>query len=92
MKYNYRHNKKYGYMQLEPMYDLKRELLWNANEKRWEMRNDENEYELYMQYEVSIHSIKAAKRHLRKHNEIPKGAKFRLINWLDPTDTILIKR
>lgn len=92
MKHEYRRNKKYGYMMLEPVFDIRQDLLWNDIEKKWEARNDENIYMRHMKYEVGIHSIKAAKRHLRKHDEIPKGTRFRLVNWFYAPDVYLTKR
>lgn len=38
------------------------------------------------------HSYKAALRHLRKHNEIPKGTKFRLVSKFRYCDLYLIKK
>lgn len=39
-----------------------------------------------------IHSFKAARRHLRKHNEIPKGTRFRLVSRFVGYDRILVKK
>lgn len=92
MKHEYKHNKKYGYIMLQPVYE---ELLWNDIEKKWEVCNSENiyvRYMSYMKYEIGIHSIKAAKRHLRKHDEIPKGTRFRLVNQFYAPDVYLTKR
>lgn len=40
----------------------------------------------------NIHSFKAARRHLRKHDEIPKGTKFRLVSRFVGYDRILVKK
>lgn len=40
----------------------------------------------------SIHSFKAARRHLRKHDEIPKGTRFRLVSRFVGHDRILVKK
>lgn len=37
-------------------------------------------------------SLKAAKRHLKKHNEIPKGTKFRLVSKFVNGDIYLYKK
>lgn len=39
-----------------------------------------------------IHSFKAARRHLRKHDEIPKGTRFRLVSRFVGYDRILVKK
>ena len=39
-----------------------------------------------------VHSFKAARRHLRKHNEIPKGTKFLLVSRFVGYDRILVKK
>ena len=41
---------------------------------------------------VSCATYKAAKHHLRKHNEIPKGTKFRLVSKYVGCDRYLTKR
>ena len=37
-------------------------------------------------------TLKAAKRHLRKHNEIPKGTKFKLVSMFIGQDVLLTNR
>ncbi len=39
-----------------------------------------------------VHSLRAAKRHLRKHSEIPKGTVFRLNSQYVGFDIYLIKK
>lgn len=38
------------------------------------------------------HSLKAAKHHLKKHSEIPKGTKFRLVSIFVGGDIYLYKK
>ena len=41
---------------------------------------------------VHIHSFKAARRYMRKHDEIPKGMKFRLSSRFVGYDRELVKK
>lgn len=43
-------------------------------------------------YNWHIHSFNAARRHLRKHDEIPKGTRFRLVSRFIGYDRILVKK
>ena len=45
-----------------------------------------------MKHMKHVHSLRAAKRHLRKHSEIPKGTVFRLISQYVGFDIYLIKK
>ena len=67
------------------------ELYYDYNEKIWVHRH---EYKgKYFPADFPCMSIKAAKRHLRKHNEIPKGTRFVLIGrFVGQPDIILYKR
>ena len=42
--------------------------------------------------DYSIRSFKAARRHIRKHDEIPKGTKFKLVSRFVGYDRILVKK
>ena len=64
--------------------------LWYDNDtEKWRFLQDCDGYSSNM---VGIHSFKAARRHLRKHDEIPKGTKFRLASRFVGYDRILVKK
>ena len=66
-----------------------KELYYDYNKKLWV---HEQEYTSYWYPAIfPCHSLKAAKRHLRKHNEIPKGTKFRLVSKYIGYDLYLTK-
>ena len=66
-----------------------RELYWDYNKNLWVNRNEYTGR--YYPASFPCHSYRAAKRHLRKHNEIPKGTKFRLVSSLVGFDRYLTK-
>ena len=66
------------------------ELYYDVYKKRWANRNEYTG----SRYPACFpcRSLKAAKRHLRKHDEIPKGIKFRLVSSYIGCDLYLIKK
>lgn len=71
-------------------YKHNKELHYDHNKKKWVK---EAEYTGHC-YPATFpcHSYRAAKKHLKKHNEIPKGTKFRLCSKFVGFDRYLIKR
>ena len=70
-------------------HNKKERLFYDFNKKLWVKKN-EYAGNLYPST-FPCKSYKAAKRHLRKHNEIPKGTKFRLCSRFVGFDRYLIK-
>lgn len=66
------------------------ELYYDRNKKKWVIEKDCTEDIYPAAY--PCRSFKAAKRHLRKHNEIPKGTRFILISQWIGYDRYLTKR
>lgn len=66
------------------------ELYYDDNKKLWVKRSEYsgNWYPAYF----PCHSYRAAKRHLRKHDEIPQGTKFRLVSRFVGFDRYLTKK
>lgn len=80
---------------LELQYDTKgynsgEELHYDENQKKWVTEKFFTEDIYPASY--PCRSYKAAKRHLRKHIEIPTGTRFRLISKWIGYDRYLIKR
>ena len=66
------------------------ELHYDHNKKKWVT---EKEYTgSWYPATFPCRSYRAAKRHLRKHNEIPQGTKFRLCSKFVGFDRYLIKK
>lgn len=67
-------------------------LWWNETLKKWgtfeEFKETHTNYGTHME---TIKSVKAAMRHIRKHNEIPKGTKVRLCSNFVGCDVIITK-
>lgn len=91
--------KSYGYLYLEceDYVDdwFEKKLYYSTVLKKWvsykEYLADGADFHLIPAF-FPCHSLKAAERHLRKHSEIPKGTKFRLVNkYIGETDITLIK-
>lgn len=66
------------------------ELYYDNKKKSWVKRKEYTG--MLYPADFPCHSYRAAKRHLRKHNEIPKGTKFRLVSRYVGFDRYLIKR
>ena len=66
------------------------ELHYDENKKLW-VKRKEYTGSCYPA-DFPCHSYRAAKRHLRKHNEIPRGTKFRLVRKFVGFDRYLIKK
>lgn len=68
---------------------------YSLEQKRWVNRSeyltDGHRYHFFPS-PFLCHSLKAAKRHLRKHNEIPKGTRFVLVSRYIGCDIHLIKK
>ena len=66
------------------------ELHYDFNKRKWVKLKDYTGD--WFPAAFPCHSYKAAKRHLRKHNEILKGSRFRLVSRYVGFDRWLIKR
>ena len=66
------------------------ELYYDDKKKSWVKRKEYTG--MLYPADFPCRSYRAAKRHLRKHNEIPKGAKFRLVNRYVGFDRCLTKK
>lgn len=71
-------------------FKTKIELYYDPNKKKWVKRDEFTGCWYPASY--SCHSLKAAKRHLKKHDEIPKGTKFRLVSRYIGCDIWLVKK
>lgn len=66
-----------------------KELYYDYNKNLWVHKQEYTGY--WYPGTFPCRSLKAAKRHLRKHNEIPKGTKFRLVSMYVGFDLYLTK-
>ena len=89
-----RQNKKFGFLWLEAEFYTneygvaERFLYYDRDLKRW-TADPINNYD----YSIPCHSLRAALRHIKRHNEIPKGWRFRLVNkYVDGDNYIITKR
>lgn len=64
-------------------------LWYECGSKTWKPTKDCNGWYSNI---YGIHSFKAARRYLRKHDEIPKGTRFRLVSRFVGYDRILVKK
>lgn len=76
-------------------YDVKQnkneaELYYDNNKKSWVTRSEYTGN--WYPANFPCRSYRAAKRHLRKHDEIPKGTNFRLVSKIVGFDRYLIKK
>lgn len=71
-------------------YRNNRELYYDHNKKMWVHRAEYTNN--WYPADFPCHSYKAALRHLRKHDEIPKGTRFLLVSKFVGCDRVLIKR
>ena len=71
-------------------YEKNRELYYDHNKKKW-VHRDEYTGSWYPA-DFPCRSYKAAKRHLRKHDEIPKGTRFILISRYIGCDRVVFKK
>ena len=67
-----------------------KELYYDLNKKKWVNKKDYTGY--WYPATFPCRSYKAAIRHLRKHDEIPKRTKFKLVSKLIGFDRYLIKK
>lgn len=65
-------------------------LHYDIYKKKWVKCKDYEGY--WLPGAAPCRSYKAATRHLRKHNEIPKGTKFRLVSKYFGCDILLVKK
>ena len=66
------------------------ELCYDQNKKKWVKRKEYTGY--WWPATFPCRSYRAAKRHLKKHDEIPKGTKFKLVSQFVGFDRWLIKK
>lgn len=69
-------------------YDV--ELHYDMSKKQWVHLKEYTGHWYPATY--PCHSLKAAKRHLKKHDEIPKGSKFRFVSKYVGCDIYLTKK
>lgn len=69
--------------------DESRTLFYDNNKKKW-VKKEEYTGSCYPAT-FPCHSFRAAKRHLRKHNEIHKGMKFKLVSRFVGRDRFIRK-
>lgn len=70
--------------------DESRTLYYDHSKKKWVTKSEYTGN--WYPATVPVHSYRAAMRHLKNHNEIPKGMKFKLISGLVGFDRLLIKK
>ena len=72
---------------------LDRDLVYDFREEIWKKRNECNNtksnFSCYGKGEIK--TFKAAKSHIRRHNEIPKGTHFRVVSQYIGFDRYIIK-
>lgn len=83
--------KSYSFWFLEPMGEDLYKLRYNSTKQQWEYNSHLNFSQDEICSGISCHSLKAALRHIKKHDEIPKGIKFRLVSVFVGVDIILTK-
>ena len=76
-------------------YDVKQnknetELYYDNNKKSWVTRSEYTGN--WYPANFPCRSYRAAKRHLKRHDEIPKGTKFRLVSKIIGFDRYLMKK
>ena len=71
-------------------YRNNKELHYDPYKKKWVKRDDYTGS--WYPAGFACHSYRAAQRHLRKHDEIPIGTKFRLVSSLVGFDRVLVKK
>ena len=68
------------------------DLWWNETFKKWGTFEDfKDTHTNYGTHKEWVTSVKAAIRHIRKHDEIPKGTKVRLCSSFVGCDVIITK-
>lgn len=69
--------------------DESRNFYYNPDKKKWLERKEYTS--CYYSSTFPCRSFRAAKRHLRNHEEIPKGTRFILVSSFVGCDRFLIK-
>ena len=68
------------------------DLWWNETKKKWGTFTEFKEtHDSYGTHKENVTSLKAAMRHIRKHDELPKGTKVRLCSNFVGCDVIITK-
>lgn len=67
-----------------------KKLYYDSNKKKWVTRKEYTD--IWYPGRFPCHSYRAAVRHLRKHDEIPVGTKFRLVSKYIGFDRWLTKK
>lgn len=83
----------YGYFGLTPCGDIN--LWFDENDNKWKTYEECLEHldnNVNFSNYAYVFTYKAAKRHLRRHNEIPVGTKFLLSSLYIGQDRMLIKK
>lgn len=82
----------YGYFGLTPLGDTN--LWFDESDNKWKTYEEciSNDDPWHFSNYANMFTYKAAKRHLRRHNEIPVGTKFLLSSLYIGQDRILIKK
>ena len=82
--------KSYGFLFLEYDVDYNKNkfgisLSFDDEQNQWVPENKS------LSNDIFCHSLRAAKAHLRRHNEIPKGTRFKLVSRFYNFDIYLTK-
>lgn len=72
---------------------LDEDLVWDMEEELWKKKDEcKNPYSYFNGFgKKDIQTLKAAKAHIRRHNEIPKGTRFLVVNRYEGLDQYLTK-
>ena len=84
----------YGFWELEFADDESPErLFYNETKHKWVGRDEYlNNEEDFISSVCFIRTYKAAKAHIKRHDEIPKGARFRVVSSFVNCDRYITKR
>lgn len=84
--------KSYGFWYLE---NAENNLYYSERMKKWVSKNEylnDGDKAHFFPAVFPCHSLNAAKRHLKKHSEIPDGAKFILLSKFVGCDIRIAKK
>lgn len=73
------------------VYNNDKKTWWLEKQRKWGTIYDAQPNECYGSIKHGIHSVKSAIRHVRKHDEIQKGAKVRLVSNFGGYDIYITK-
>ena len=67
------------------------DLWWCEELNKWTKLDDIVRTLSFSSHKHGVHSVRAAVRHIKKHDEIPKGTKFRLSGFFVGCDVVITK-